>query len=41
MLMERETHMKLSNGKIVNLNDKTIKNNQSLKFISYSNKIKT
>ena len=30
----------LSNGKIVNLNDKTIKNNQSLKFISYSNKIK-
>ena len=30
----------LSNGKIVNLNDKTIKDNQSLKFISYSNKIK-
>ena len=30
----------LSNGKIVNLNYKTIKNNQSLKFISYSNKIK-
>ena len=30
----------LSNGKIINLNDKTIKNNQSLKFISYSNKIK-
>ena len=30
----------LSNGKIVNLNDKTIKNNQSIKFISYSNKIK-
>ena len=30
----------LSNGKIVNLNDKAIKNNQSLKFISYSNKIK-
>ena len=30
----------LSNGKIVNLNYKTIKNNQPLKFISYSNKIK-
>ena len=30
----------LSNGKTVNRNDKTIKNNQSLKFISYSNKIK-
>ena len=30
----------LSNGKIVNLNDTTIKNNQSFKFISYSNKIK-
>jgi 3'(2'), 5'-bisphosphate nucleotidase len=30
----------LSNGKTINLSDKTIKNNQSLKFISYSNKIK-
>ena len=30
----------LSNGVIKNLNDKEIKNNQPLRFISYSNKIK-
>ena len=30
----------LSNGKIINLSDKIIKKNKSIKFISYSNKIK-
>ena len=30
----------LSNGVIVNLNEKSIKNNKPIKFISYSNKIK-
>jgi len=30
----------LSNGAIVNLNEKSIKNNKPIKFISYSNKIK-
>ena len=30
----------LSNGKTINLNNKSIKNNKTIKFISYSNKVK-
>jgi 3'(2'), 5'-bisphosphate nucleotidase len=30
----------LSNGKTINLNSKSIKNNKTIKFISYSNKVK-
>ena len=36
----KENAYELSNGVIVNLNEKSIKNNKPIKFISYSNKIK-